>query len=138
MSGYRVSNQFDRAKKVKAINTLKRLVKAGKNTNQIQTELRAEGLGYRRENLQHDIRRYKAFKDSTTPDRRAANKRWFDTVFEPFRDDRKKRGWSNREINEFWERAKTQSYDNLTEAERDEVLALREMYSKKFEGYVSA
>lgn len=138
MSGYKVNKAWSREKKVKTINKLKKLVNEGKNTNEIQRELRAEGLGYRRENLQHDIRRYKAFKDSKTPEARAKNKRWFDRVFEPFRDERKKAGWTNKQINEHWRRAQTQSYENLTAAELDSVLALREMYVKKFEGYTVA
>ena len=137
MAGYRVSNQFTKSEKVKAINLMKRLVRQGKNTNQVHNELKDAGYGYRRKNIQHDIRRFKTFENSKSPAARDSNKRWFDTVFEPFRKEKKAAGWSNNTINQFWEKAKTQSYENLTQAELDAVLALREMYSKKFEGYES-
>jgi len=89
-------------------------------------DLRKKNISYSENNMYHDIRRTGAtFNAKSAPKRQRAAK-WFDDYFEPMR---KKKGVSSKKAYEIWKKAQTQSYDNMTNAELEFALELREMGS---------
>jgi hypothetical protein len=89
-------------------------------------KLRSKGLGYSDKNMYHDINRKGATFNAKTSGARARATKWFDDYFEPFRQDK---GLSRRKAYELWEKAKSQSYDNMTRMELEFALELREIGS---------
>lgn len=89
-------------------------------------DLRDKGLSYSEKNMYHDIRRMGAFYNASTPEKRRKAIDWFDNYFEKLR---KEKGLTAKQAYRIWERAKKQSYDNMSAAELEFALELREMGS---------
>jgi hypothetical protein len=89
-------------------------------------ELRSKGISYSENNMYHDIRRSGATFNAKTTQKRQRAAKWFDDYFEPMR---KKKGVSSKKAYDIWKKAQTQSYDNMTMAELEFALELREMGS---------
>ena len=89
-------------------------------------QMEAEGINYSKGNIYLDIRRHGAYYKAKTPEAEQRAQDWFDNYFEPFR---KSKGLTAKEAYELWIAAKTQSYENLTSAELEFALELREIGS---------
>jgi hypothetical protein len=89
-------------------------------------DLRVKGLSYSESKMYFDIRRAGATYAARTPEKRARAAKWFDEYFEPFR---KSKGLTAKKAQKIWERAKSQSYENMSKAELEFALELREMGS---------
>lgn len=85
--------------------------------------MKNQGLGYRKTNVLHDIRRKEASYLAKSPEKRANAQRWFDNVYEKFRVDK---GLNSRQASKLWEKSVTQSYDTIEEAE--EGVEMWELY----------
>jgi len=94
--------------------------------SKVLRNLKDKGLSYSTDNMYHDVRRTGAtFNAKSTPARQRAAK-WFDEYFEPMRV---KKGVSSKKAYDIWQRAKTQSYEYMTETELQFALELRELGS---------
>jgi len=89
-------------------------------------QLQAEDIAYSKNGIYHDIRRNASFYKSRTYEKSLKAQNWFDNYFEPFR---KAHGLTTKEAHALWLRAKTQSYENMTEAELAFAIELREIGS---------
>lgn len=89
-------------------------------------DLRNRGLSYSKKNMYYDIRRMGAFYNASTPEKRRKAIDWFDNYFEKLR---REKGLTAKQAYRIWERAKKQSYDNMSNAELEFALELREMGS---------
>lgn len=89
-------------------------------------EMQDKGLSYSTGNMYYDIRRAGATFNAKTPDKRARASKWFDEYFEPLRKQKK---INAKRAYKLWERAKKQSYENMTQSELEFALELREMGS---------
>lgn len=82
--------------------------------NKLQRQLIDKGLGYRRGNLQHDIRRVESSYNAKTPEAKSNAKNWFDNVYEKFRSDRK---LTSKEVSKIWQMAKDESWVTFEDEE---------------------
>lgn len=89
-------------------------LKKDQTSTQIIKTLKEKGLSYQRSNMLHDIRRKEATHNAKTPEDRARARRWFDKVYEPFRE---KQGYNSTQATRLWQRAKDQSFRTVKEAE---------------------
>lgn len=55
----------------------------------VYTQLRSQGLGYRKTNLLYDYRKFQAVDLSKTPEARTKAESWFEKVYEPFRKEQR-------------------------------------------------
>ena len=129
MGKYKLSKSFTESEKRKAINIIKSGAIDDLSATKIIENLSEKGLTYNRKNELRDIRLAKSFSKGKTPEAREKALKWFDDVYEPFREEK---GYTSMTATEKWERARTQSYENLTRAEIDEIVDLRRRYESKF------
>lgn len=75
---------------------------------QLRDSLKAEGLGYRYQDLLNDVRRHEASDRSLDNEARDRALDWYDRVFEPMRD---KFGLNSQQASDMWYAIQTQSYE---------------------------
>lgn len=128
MAGYRLSKRFTRKDRAQVLKQITRDLKAGKTSGQIIKGLRDKGLGYQDSKMYHDIRRKESSYQAKTPDARQRALRWFDKVYEPFREKNK---LSSIQASRQWNRTVTQSYETVEQAEQGSELwqAFRDLYA---------
>jgi len=101
-------------------------LKKRRSAKDLILDLREQGLSYSEGSMRYDIRRAGATYNAKTPAARGRASKWFEEYFEPLRKQRK---LSPKKAYKVWERAKTQSYENMSKAELEFALELREMGS---------
>lgn len=115
--GYYYSSGFSSSQKRRANSIIKAGVKSGLSTNAIQSNLIEAGVGYKRANIQHDIRRVKSFINAKTPEARAKAVKFHDNIFEPLL--KKNKGVSSSQITDYIRYRKKKSrevYEDEAEA----------------------
>lgn len=110
---YILSDKFDSTQRQRAIRIIKQGVKSEQSSNEIQTRLKSEGLGYRRANVQDDIRQVKATIHAKTPEARERARQFYKKVYEPHR---KKYGLTGDQATKQWEIARQRSKRIAAEA----------------------
>lgn len=86
MTGYTFDARFDRYKATRIYKVLKAGAIAKKSGTSMIATLKTRGISYRLEQMQHDIRRARAVEFAKTSDAKLSSGRFFDYVYEPFRD----------------------------------------------------
>jgi len=123
------STKFSGNEKNKIHNIIKKGLSENQKPKDIIFTLKKKNLSYRKQNMLLDIRRHNSAIYVKTPTARDNAQSWFDNVFEPMRKQKK---WNSKQATEFWNNARTQSYEGLTDMEISDTVAFWEMYKREF------
>ena len=114
-------------------NKIHNIIKSGLDKElppkEIMLNLKKENLSYRKQNMLQDIRRQNASINVKSPQARDNTQSWFDNVYEPMRKANK---WNSKQATEYWNNARTQSYEGLDDMEISDTVAFWEMYKREF------
>lgn len=95
--------------------------------NAMQEKLRAQGLGYNRQKMQGDYRRFQAIDRSHTPEARQRAELWYEKVYEPLRQTF--RG-SSKQTAEFLRMIEKGTAETIEQAEK--IGEYAELYEQHF------
>jgi hypothetical protein len=84
-----------------------------KGAQSVYEQLQRQGLGYKKQDVLTDYRRFQAVDKALTPESRERAEKWYDKVYEPFR---KAQGYTAKQASEALTKIRSGSADVVEEA----------------------
>lgn len=93
----------------------------------VYEQLQRQGLGYKKQDVLSDFRRFQAVDRSLTPETREKAETWYDKVYEPFR---KTNGYNTKQASDALKRIREGTISTVEQAK--EARGYIEQYEKAF------
>jgi hypothetical protein len=125
---YEYESKFGGQSALRIETVMRQTMSSGTSFNRMQSTLKNQGLGYNRQVMQNDWRKFQAIDRSKTPEARTRAESWYTKVFLPFKEES---GLSFKEATQTLKSLQEKTVETLEEAQIARNYA--ELYEKAFD-----